>query len=65
MCKTSDLVEQLSSDERLALKKIARGSNPDTVPMPSITRLIQLGLAFVEMGNLALTGTGRRAIGMI
>lgn len=65
MCKTSDLVGQLSPNERAALKRIGRGGNPDDLPMPAITKLIGLGLAFVEMGTLNLTGTGRRAIGMI
>ncbi|MBY8977878.1 hypothetical protein KHP62_18845 [Rhodobacteraceae bacterium NNCM2] len=65
MCKTSDLVDQLSANEKASLKRIARGGNPDKVPMPDITKLIRLGLAFVEMGTLNLTGTGRRALGMI
>lgn len=65
MCKTSDLVDQLSADEKISLKKIARGSDPDKLPMKQITTLIKLGLAFVEMGNLNLTGTGRRALSMI
>lgn len=65
MCKTSDLVDQLSADERISLKKIARGSDPDKLPMAQVTTLIKLGLAFVEMGKLSLTGTGRRAVSMI
>ena len=65
MCKTSDLVERLSADEKISLKKIARGGDPDKLPMSEVTKLIKLGLAFVEMGNLSLTGTGRRALGMI
>ncbi|MEM6904484.1 MAG: hypothetical protein AAF568_01200 [Pseudomonadota bacterium] len=65
MCKTSDIVDQLSANEKAALKKIGRGGSPDTLPMTAISKLITLGLAFVEMGNLVLTGTGRRALGMI
>ena len=65
MCKTSDLIDQLSADEKISLKKIARGSDPDKLPMTQVTALIKLGLAYVEMGTLSLTGTGRRALSMI
>ncbi|MEM7239289.1 MAG: hypothetical protein AAF501_15900 [Pseudomonadota bacterium] len=65
MCKTSDLVEKLSPNEKASLKRIGRGKNPDDLPMPDITKLIRLGLAFVEMGTLNLTGTGKRALGFI
>lgn len=65
MCRTSDLVDQLSTDEKVTLKKIARGNDPDMLPTTNITQLIRLGFAIVEMGNLALTGTGRRALNMI
>ncbi|MEM9046151.1 MAG: hypothetical protein AAGC81_15805 [Pseudomonadota bacterium] len=65
MCTTSDLVDQLSADERACLKRIGRGGNPDKLPMTAISKLIKLGLAMVEMGTLSLTGTGRRALGMI
>lgn len=65
MCKTSDLLDQLSANERASLKRLARGTNPDKIPMPDITKLIHLGLAFVEMGALDLTGSGRRAVSMI
>lgn len=65
MCKTSDLVGQLSADEKISLKKIARGGDPDKLPMTEVTTLIKLGLAIVEMGKLNLTGMGRRAVGMI
>lgn len=65
MCETSRLVEQLTSDEKACLRQIGRGGNPDSLSMSAISRLIRLGLAMVEMGTLNLTGTGRRALGMI
>jgi len=65
MCRTSELVDQLSPEERASLKSIATGICCPRIPFEHAEKFIRLGLAELNCGDQALTRRGKRACGMI
>lgn len=57
--------DYLSSEEKQALRELARDPKGRTVPMPQALRLLSLGLAELYCGRLALTTIGRRALAVL
>jgi hypothetical protein len=65
MCRTTELLGQLSEDERNSLREIARGPGRRKIPFPHAEKLIRLGLAELLGGYQELTRQGKRAIEMM
>lgn len=65
MCRTSELLGQLSEDEQASLQEIARGARHEQIPFVHAEKLIRLGLAELLCGDQELTRLGKRAAGML
>ncbi|MEM9146265.1 MAG: hypothetical protein AAGC57_08710 [Pseudomonadota bacterium] len=65
MCRTSELLGQLSEDEQASLQDIARGGSQDCIPDGHAEKLLRLGLAELVCGDQALTHRGKRAAQML
>jgi len=52
-------VEDLTADEFLSLRLVARGFMSRTIPKPHQAKLIELGLIRALMGGLIATPAGR------
>ena len=70
MCKATELVSRISAAERKSLKQM--GTDPlwlrppgQRIPGRQEEKLIGLGLAELVFGEIDLTITGRRALGLI
>ncbi|GMG83489.1 hypothetical protein LNKW23_27020 [Paralimibaculum aggregatum] len=64
MCRATELLEQLSEDERQSLCRIRRGACATAIPNDHAEKLIRLGLAELVWGDQILTRQGRRAAEM-
>lgn len=65
MCRTTELLGQLSEDELVSLREIARGARRTPIPFLHAEKLIRLGLAELVCGDQELTRQGKRAAGML
>lgn len=65
MCRTSELVEQLTPEERASLTAIGKGVCCPRIPFEHAEKLIRLGLAELNFGDQTLTRHGKRALGML
>lgn len=62
MCRTTELLGQLSEDELASLREIGRGPARRKIPFIHAEKLISLGLAELHCGYQELTRQGKRAI---
>ena len=62
MCKATQLIGELSEDERMSLAEIGRGPVHARIPDAHAEKLLSLGLAEVVLGDEELTLCGRRAV---
>ena len=65
MCRTTDLIGQLSQAELGSLKEIGRGPARGRIPHDHAEKFISLGLAELVMGYQELTVQGKRAVRMM
>jgi len=65
MCKVSELVEQLTDDERKSLEKLGGGRPAEDVPAGHAAKFVELGLTELACGAEVLTRSGRRALGLL
>ncbi|MEL6233416.1 MAG: hypothetical protein AAFR46_03315 [Pseudomonadota bacterium] len=56
----NDMVDGLSTTDVECIQELSRGENRDRIPSPYAERLLEMGLANLEMGHLYLTVSGRR-----
>ena len=61
MCRTMELLEQLSDDEAGSLQEIASGPGRRRIPHMHAERLLELGFAELVYGYQELTIHGKRA----
>lgn len=64
MCRTSELLEQLSEDEIASLKEIGRGPGRHKIPANHAETFLRLGLADLVLGYQEITQLGRRVMGL-
>lgn len=62
MCKATDLLAELTPEEKTSLRELCRGDIRARIVWPHAEKLIRLGLAELSFGRLALTFLGRRAV---
>lgn len=65
MQKTEQLIGRLTPAERRSLRKLGAGQSSAPIPFRHETRLIDLGLAEIALGESGLTPAGRRAIALL
>ncbi|RMF37782.1 MAG: hypothetical protein D6754_08670 [Alphaproteobacteria bacterium] len=54
------MVEQLNRKDIEYIHELNRGGNRRRIPSPHAEKLLELGIAKLEMGHLNLSCTGRR-----
>lgn len=64
-CSVNDMVNNLSTADVECIQELNRGENRNRIPSPHAERLLEMGLANVEMGHLYLTVSGRRVARML
>lgn len=65
MCRVSEMVDKLDTTDVACIRELSRGENRRRIPSPYAERLLELGLANLEMGHLYLTVAGRRVARML
>ena len=65
MCRTTELLGQLSDAERDSLNELGRGPARRRIPHTHAERLIRLGLAELVLGYQELTVRGKRAVAIL
>jgi hypothetical protein len=65
MCRTEELLSQLSEDERRSLAQIGKGTCGKRIPFTHAEKLIALGLTELCCGDPELTRHGRRALQLL
>lgn len=65
MCRTAELLGQLSEDEKASLTEIGRGPARRRIPFLHAEKLIVLGFAELVFGYQELTVLGKRAVVML
>lgn len=65
MCRTTELIDRLSPEERASLLELGRGPARRKIPHPHAEKLLDLGLAELVCGYQELTTQGKRALSMM
>lgn len=65
MCKTSELLRQLTEEEQQSLQCLRRGPMQEEIPFAHAEKFLGLGLAELVCGYQALTISGKRAVMML
>lgn len=65
MCRTTDLIGQLSDAERESLEELGRGPGRQRIPFDHAEKFLGLGLAELNIGYQELTIQGKRAVLML
>ena len=65
MCRTTEVIGQLSEDERRSLEEIGSGPGRRRIPHSHAEKFLSLGLAELVFGYQELTVRGKRAVAMM
>jgi hypothetical protein len=65
MCRVSEMVEKLDNEHIACIQELSRGEARRRIPSPYAERLLEMGLANLEMGHLYLTRSGLRVARMV
>lgn len=62
MCRATDLIDDLSAEEKTSLEELGRGPVRQKIPYSHAEKLLRLGLAELNCGHQELTGIGKRVL---
>lgn len=65
MCRATELIEELSVEEKTSLDELARGPARRKVPFSHAEKFISLGLTELICGYQELTSIGKRAVSLM